>query len=111
MVELDPLAQQPRAIFAFQGERRPVGVASVVRRLPVLVIVQPGLVLIDHALPVRPAVHFHLQQPEIEPQLDFYRARRCPPRSARSPIWIKIPSGDGFCNILRHAGPHFSAAR
>ena len=70
MVILDRLAPQPQAVFLAQLEGGRIGMRLVVRLLQVFVVVQPRLEALG-AMPVGPAVHLHLQNAQVYPQLDL----------------------------------------
>ena len=70
MIVLNALAQQLGTILRLQQVRRAVGIGRVVLALPPLVILEPGLGVVNPS-PIRPAVDLHLQHAQIQPQLNL----------------------------------------
>ena len=73
MVVLHSFPPQPHALRFVQSKRRTIGVRRVVQLLPLLLVVQPGFGILG-ADAVGPAVDFHLQNPQLDPQLDLFPA-------------------------------------
>ena len=69
MVVLHAFAQQLGAILRLQQIRRAVRIGRVVLALPPLVVFEPRLRVVNPPA-VGPAVEFHLQHAQVEPQLE-----------------------------------------
>ena len=95
VVILHRLAPQPDAVLLAQQKRRRIGMRLVVRLLPVLVVVQPRLEAFG-AESVGPAVHLHLQDAQVHPQLDLAPAVVAGDDPHQHLVGLELPLARGF---------------
>ena len=75
----------------------------VVRLLQVLVVVQPRLEALG-AMPVGPAVHLHLQNAQVYPQLDLAPAVVAGNDPHEHLVGPKLPLAENFRQVVGHVG-------
>ena len=95
VVVLHPFAPQPDAVLLAQQKGRRIGMRLVVRLLLVLVVVQPRLEALRPES-VGPAVHLHLEDAQVDPQLDLAPAVVAGDDPHQNRLGIELPLRSGF---------------
>ena len=103
MVVLHAFAQQQLAIVGRKLERGAVGMGRVVVLLAAAEDLEPRFAAFG-LLAVGPAVDFHLQDAQIEPDLNFVAAVVAGNDADGEPIGIVFPAFENGCQVFGHGG-------